>query len=279
MTRLGQLIATGRTSRVYEFGRGRVVKVPRSGVPARWAAVEAEITAAVHSQGGPTPAVHGMVAVDGREAIVFERIDGPSMWQQICSRQCDVSTVASQLAEIQLSIHELAPPASMLCLGDRVRQKIKHAKPLSTDERDEALRLVGALPHTTVLCHGDLHPGNVLMSGQGPIVIDWYDAAVGSPIADVVRSSLLMRPRPAPGGLPHLPGSTPDMLGPLHDHYVRAVLADSDVDPGLARCWEAVLAVGRLAERAEPDDSDLIALWRGRRGKTASPLIEAILSR
>ncbi|MGB5757552.1 MAG: aminoglycoside phosphotransferase family protein [Acidimicrobiales bacterium] len=276
MTQLGRMIAPGRTSDVYEFGRGSVVKVPRPGVPAGWAAIEAEITAAVHSDGLPTPAVRGLEVVKGRESVVFERIDGQSMWQQVRDGSRDVSSVAIELAEIQLAVHGANAPSLLLEFADRVGPKIDAAHVLSAGERNEARRILASLPRGSSLCHGDLHPGNVLMSDRGPIVIDWYDAAAGSPIADFVRSSLLIRPPRGASELLHLPESSPDVLRRLHDDYVKRVLANLDVAPGVAQCWEAVLAASRLSERAEADDSGLLALWRGRWKETASPLLDAI---
>lgn len=278
MTQLGRIIAPGRTSDVYEYGRGSVVKVPRPGIPAAWAAIEAEITAAVHSNGLPTPAVRGLDMVEGRESVVFERIDGQSMWEQVRNGSRDVRSVAVELAEIQLTIHGAEPPSLLIAFADRVGPKIDAACVLSAGERDEAQRILASLPRGSSLCHGDLHPGNVLMSDRGAIVIDWYDAASGSPIADFVRSSLLIRPRPTTSAseLPHLPESSPDVLRRLHDHYVERMLADLDVAPGVARCWEVVLAAARLSERAEADDSVLLALWRGRWKETATPLLDAI---
>ena len=126
-----------------------------------------------------------------------------------------------------------------------------------------------------VLC-GEAWVNEVFSQLDSTIVIDWYDAAVGSPIADFVRSSLLIRPPIGASELVHLPESSPDVLRLLHDGYVERVLADLDVTPGVARCWEAVLAAGRLSEHAEADDSVLLALWRGRCTETASPLLDAI---
>lgn len=275
MTRPGSLIAAGRTSDVYEFGRGGVVKVPRVGVPAEWAAIEAEITAAVHGQGLPTPAVRGLEFVQGRESVVFERIDGPSLWDLIRGGAEDVSKFAVQLAEIQLTIHAQPAPASLLGLGDRVCQKIESVESLPADERRDACRIVRDLPGGSVLCHGDLHPGNVLMSERGPIVIDWFDAAIGNPLADIVRSSLLIRPA-ATAVHQHLPGSSSDLLAAFHHDYLERVLEGRAVEEIVVRGWEAVLAASRLAEAAEPDESRLVALWRGRKGPAVSPLIEAV---
>ncbi len=275
MSKLGRLVAAGRTSDVYEFGRGSVVKVPRAGVPNHWAALEAEITAAVHGQGLPTPEVRGLEQIEGRDSVVFEHIEGPSLWEQIREDTSDVSSLASWFAEIQLSIHAADPPASLLRLGDRVCQKIDSVKSLTPGERGDARRIVSELPEGSALCHGDLHPGNVLISGRGPIVIDWFDAAIGSSLADIVRSSLLIRPVADDAHL-HLPGSSTELLERVHADYLAFVLQHQEIEPHLVRHWEAVLAASRLAEQAEPDESRLVALWQGRRGDGDSSLIAAI---
>jgi hypothetical protein len=40
------------------------------------------------------------------------------------------------------------------------------------------------LPDT--LIHGDLHPGNVVLTPAGHVVVDWSDAAIGNPFVDLV---------------------------------------------------------------------------------------------
>lgn len=53
-----------------------------------------------------------------------------------------------------------------------------------------------------VLCHGDFHPDNILMSPRGAVIIDWPDASQGHPLADVARTSLLARLAELPPGIP-----------------------------------------------------------------------------
>lgn len=42
----------------------------------------------------------------------------------------------------------------------------------------------GAVRRGAVLCHGDVHPGNVLMSARGPLLIDWDLTCVAHPAWD-----------------------------------------------------------------------------------------------
>jgi thiamine kinase-like enzyme len=53
-----------------------------------------------------------------------------------------------------------------------------HAIPAPAD-------LPAPLGEGTSLVHLDLHPGNVLLTASGPVVIDWPNAGRGSGLADV----------------------------------------------------------------------------------------------
>ncbi|MEZ5166536.1 MAG: phosphotransferase [Acidimicrobiales bacterium] len=148
--------------------------------------------------------------------------------------------------------------------------------PLTDDERREAIALLRGLPRGGALLHGDLHPGNVLMSSTGPVVIDWFDAAVGHPVADVVRASVLIRPFDGPVVKPHLPGATTGVLRRLHDAYVDAMSTELDRPHAELHVWESVVAASRLAEGAEADEAPLLALWAGRNDRWCSPLAAVV---
>lgn len=262
--RPGDLVAIGRTSDVYAFGVGSVVKVPRVDVPDHWALLESEFTSAVHTLGVPAPKVMDVTQVDGRHAVVFERIEGRSMWEHMLDEPRRIPELAQVLADTQRRIFAAGPPEGLHGQVDRMRVKLDDVDQLPPSERVEATDMAEALPKGAALLHGDLHPGNVLMTPDGPIVIDWFDASVGHPIADVVRSSLLMRVIDGPRVPGHLPGATVAMITELHLAYISAM---SDLlmpsFETLGR-WEALMAASRLAEGSQSDESTLVRLWRAR---------------
>lgn len=275
MVALGSLVATGRTSDLFEYGRGAVVKVPRPGVPGHWARHEAEYTAAVRSVGVPTPDVLDVIHVDGRCAIVFEHIDGESMWARMCASPSDLPALTAELASVHRLILGASLPRGLGGSVVRTCRKIDEVVLLTREERGAMTRAAMALPRGAALLHGDLHPGNVLMARRGPVVIDWFDSAIGHPIGDVVRSALLMRPTQDPAQVWHLPGATSRCLRRLHGAYVEGMahLLDGCHSTQI-ETWESVIAASRLAEGAEPDDQ-LLGLCRRRQGAT-STLVDAL---
>ena len=176
----GDLVARGNTSDVWRWSTATVVKVLRPGIPRHWAALEADIIRRVHDAGLPVPRTDGVVDVGGRPAVVLERIDGSSMWSQIRSSPGDLPRLVEELVDVQQAILGAGPIEGLPDLSARVRSKIDAVTELPSGERQEALALLDGLPQGSTLCHGDMHPGNLLAGPDGWVVVDWFDA-VGRP--------------------------------------------------------------------------------------------------
>lgn len=112
-------------------------------------------------------------------------------------------------------------------------------------------------PPSAVVCHGDVHPGNVMMTESGPILLDW---------------DLLCR---APVGWDHAPlmtwserwGGAPDVYEAFAAGYGRD-LRDDPVAAGYAelRLVAATLMRLRAGERdpaAQLEAQRRLAYWRG----------------
>jgi aminoglycoside phosphotransferase (APT) family kinase protein len=78
-----------------------------------------------------------------------------------------------------------------------------HAGAVAADRPDlarslERLADTQPAPGTTVLCHGDLHPLNLLADGDRLTVLDWTAAIVAPPAYDVATTWFLLRHPPLP---------------------------------------------------------------------------------
>jgi aminoglycoside phosphotransferase (APT) family kinase protein len=111
----------------------------------------------------------------------------------------------------------------------------------------QALEFLPPQASSPRLCHGDLHPSNVLLAADGPMIVDWFDASRGDPLADVARSVLTLL---SDGSDPpcHLPGSDRATLGHLTAAYLARLREQMEIDDELLARWQAVNAVARIAE-------------------------------
>lgn len=73
------------------------------------------------------------------------------------------------------------------------------------------------------LLHRDLHPDNVLLSGRGPVVIDWTNARAGDPALDIAMTWVI---NATSGGLPGRM-STPLFLRHVDSEAARRALPDA----------------------------------------------------
>lgn len=189
----GQPIASGRTAEIYGWGEGRILKLLRPGFPFYLIQQEEAITTAIYEAGIAAPRIYEVVQVDGRPGIVYERIDGPSLTENMKRCPWRLAEHAALLARLHAAVHkhtyspapELAPRQKKI-----LAQQIQSAEVLPPAARNAVLSLLECLADGDTLCHNDLHPLNVLMGPSGAVIIDWESASLGSPCADVARTSL-----------------------------------------------------------------------------------------
>jgi aminoglycoside phosphotransferase (APT) family kinase protein len=256
---IGDVVARGSRSVVHAFGRGAVIKVPLPATPAHWIHAEAEYVEAVRAVGAPAPALLGMEKVFGRPASVWERVDGNSLWQRVVDEPGRSAKVGRCLAEIQLALFELVPPVTLPSQRDRLLSKIRWSAANVDASLGAALELVPRPDGTPRLCHGDLHPSNVIVSPRGPILVDWFDASRGDRVADIARSSLTLL-SDGPSTPSYLPGSDRGRLAIVSHAYLSRLRDSLDIAPGLLSVWQAVNAAARLSEGVPADP--LLRVWR-----------------
>ncbi len=243
---LGPLIGQGRTAEIFAWSSGQVLKLYKAGYPAWLAEREAQCTRVAYQAGAPAPAVAGVVEVEGRPGIAMERIDGPSMFAQIQTKPWALLRFARRLAELQAAIHRCAAPG-LPPLRARLERRIQGLEELLPATKRALLGLLAGLPDGDRLCHGDLHPDNLILSPRGLVVIDWMDATRGHPLADAARTSLMLRQAALPPDTRAraLIEAARDLFWRLYlRHYCRLTYTR----PADLLAWEAPVAAARLDE-------------------------------
>jgi aminoglycoside phosphotransferase (APT) family kinase protein len=256
---LGDLVARGTRSWIHAYGPGAVVKVPHPSTPTDWIYSEAEYTEAVRAAGAPVPRLLGIEQISGRAASVWERVEGASMWQRVVDQPSLSAELGRLLADVQRALFELVPPVTLPSQRDRLVSKIRRSAATVDASLARALDLLPARAAPPRLCHGDLHPSNVILGNHAPVIVDWFDASRGDPVADIARTSLTLL---GDGTRPprHLPGSDRRTLGVLTEAYLARLGAPLEIAPELLARWQAVQAVARMAEGVPR--AALLEVWR-----------------
>jgi Ser/Thr protein kinase RdoA (MazF antagonist) len=186
-------LARGRTADVFAWDPGQVLKLFHNWFPFGDIEYEQRIGRAVHASGVSAPALIGeIVQVEGRNGLIYERIEGRSMLEVVASQPWNVFALAKRFAALHAQMHEHVFTADVPAQRSKFEYRIQHAEALPASLRAALLERLVSLPDGERICHGDFHPANVLVTPAGEVVIDWIDASRGNPLADVARATIIL---------------------------------------------------------------------------------------
>ena len=170
---LGEKIGEGASSDVHAWAPGQVVKLFKAGFSRRHSWWEARMTRAALAAGASAPEVFDEVTVEGRFGVVLRRLDGPTLMQLSRSGAMTPEQTGAILAGLAIAVHKIAPPPDVFTLRDTMAGSLGLSSTLPKHIVTGILGLIERLAPGDGLCHGDLHPGNVIMTADGPRFVDW----------------------------------------------------------------------------------------------------------
>jgi tRNA A-37 threonylcarbamoyl transferase component Bud32 len=188
-----------------------------------------------YKAGLPVPAVYGVREYsDNAFALCMEYIDGQPILHQGMNKD-DRNAAILTLVKLQCDIHKIeafGQPNQV----KRIAQKIKKSDLLDDSVKNELQLLLARLDDGSInLCHGDMHPLNVLYDGSKYWVIDWVDATSGNPLADACRSYLIFK----------------QYISRCAGIYLKMFCNESGVKKEDVLVWLPVIAAARLDENID----------------------------
>ena len=191
---LGDKIWRRQLAVVHAWAQGQVVKLFKAGFSQQLTSHEARMTRAAFAAGAPAPEMLGEVTVEGRFGIVLSRLDGPTLTQLTRSGTMTLAQAGAILANLVVSVHRTPPPRDIPSLRgwiDHVSRRNGRDR-LPSHTATAVLTLIDRLRPAGELCHGDLHPSNVIMTVDGPRLIDWTWSIRGPAALDLGFSHIVL---------------------------------------------------------------------------------------
>ena len=187
MSNLEKPIAAGRTAEIYPFGEGKVLKLFFPTIPHAWIDKEVDTGRYIQEAQLPVPKVFETMKLNGREGVVYERIERPFLLNELATKPWKVVPYARLLASLHVQVHDVPAPENLETQREWARGGIPETNKLSRDLQKRVLILLDFMPDGYQLCHGDFHPGNIIVTHRGPVIIDWMTASKGIACGDVAR--------------------------------------------------------------------------------------------
>jgi aminoglycoside phosphotransferase (APT) family kinase protein len=252
------LLGQGRTAEVFLFRDRFVIKVFRPNFPQQAIDNEYLVCRSIGSA-VDIPKAHQRLMVAGREAIIFDLVKGDSGFKHLFRNPWSIVGFAREFAAIHVKIHSTSVPDEVPELKSILIRNINRHDHLPREMKAEIIEYLNRLSGGTKLCHGDFHPENILISGGRPFVLDWMTATRGNPLADVARTSVLLKwAEPGPG--------TPSLVKVLlngirrkfHRHYLSEYLRLTGVKQDEIDEWELPVLAARLMEWLPPSEKQVL---------------------
>ncbi|MFE2062348.1 phosphotransferase [Streptomyces sp. NPDC059467] len=196
----GRLLGSGRSADVYEIDEAWVLRRERGD----WgdAAAKGALMTYVREHGYPVPRVRPS---GSRTDLVMERLSGPTMLAALLAGGMGAEEGGALLASLLRRLHAV-PGRNPADPGSRV-------------------------------LHLDLHPDNVILTPDGPRVIDWSNAEDGPPGLDWAMSAVILA-QVAVDGMPSARELLAALLadpGELTEEGLAEALRRRAVNPTMSR--------------------------------------------
>lgn len=273
---LGNKISEGGCSEVFEWEDGhKVVKLAKPNTNRYAMERELRNNRIAWELGLPVPRPYEYVEVDGRPGAVFERIYGESLMDRLIKSfmnpavprdMSDALKTARMLREVH-RYSNLDLPSQR----ESLKVDIERANLLTPDEIKNVLAYMDRLPLKRQLCHGDPNPGNLIVRANDTVMIDWNNATIGSPEADLAEYILMVRYAVLP---PYLPSELNVRLNEVRELLLKAFIEEytrlSDITLEDIEAWIVPIAARRLAIDAT-GERERLQLAQAIRRKLGSP--------
>ncbi|MDQ3810144.1 MAG: aminoglycoside phosphotransferase family protein [Chloroflexota bacterium] len=153
------------------------------------------------AQGGvPVPRVHGQTTWQGRPALLLSWCAGRPLLREIQAHPWRVWSLGVAMGRVHRRMHTAPVPDA---LADSLPAWLPRAGDSERALQSRVRAMLADAADRPGLLHLDYHPLNVMSTSHAISgVLDWANAAVGDPRADVARTVTLLRLAPAPPDAP-----------------------------------------------------------------------------
>ncbi|MEK4062517.1 MULTISPECIES: aminoglycoside phosphotransferase family protein [Paenibacillus] len=192
----GKIIGEGNTATVYEWEEGKVLKLFASGYPQSAVETEFQNTRMINDLSFAKAKAYEMISCEERMGIIYEKVDGESLLDWVL-RTGDLQGCAEYMARLHKTILQ-NKVSDVLNYKDFLKYHLLNVPSSKRMDHGQICGILDKLKDGDTLCHGDLHPGNILLVSGQPVVIDFMNVCHGDLLYDVARTVFLVQYTPVP---------------------------------------------------------------------------------
>jgi len=184
-------IAQGGQSKIYNYDNDNILRVPQRELDYKRVKYEYEVYKLIQEY-LDVPHVKELIEIDNKPCIIMEKILGIDLVKELQVKPYKLFSLPGKLAQLHTSIFQVSISDKLSTNHENAHYCIKNSKLLSDEQKRKLQNILENLDKGSSLCHGDFHPGNIIISKGKNFIIDWSSASSGSIYFDIAHTYLLM---------------------------------------------------------------------------------------
>jgi len=237
----GKIIGVGNTATVYEWEEGKVLKLFYEGYSKEAVEREFDNAKAIENMDFSKSKAYEIIFCEERMGIIYDKVEGESLLNWVM-KTGDVQECAIYMAKLHKEILKNRI-SNVPNYKDFFKCNIVNAPSANSKKREEVLQMLDKLLDGNTLCHGDFHPGNILISDGHTMVIDFMNVCHGDFLYDVARTVFLVEYTPVP-----IEVNDREMLLRFKKTLADLYLMQMDVTREMIQDYLSVIIAARVGE-------------------------------
>ena len=242
MVALDRIIAVRNRKTVYRDG-DRCIKVFDETYSKADILNEALNQARVENIGLNVPKILEVAMIHSKWAIISEYIPGRTLEDLMSKEPEKKEAYLGEFVDIQMQVISKKCPL-LNRLKEKMNRKISQADIDATTRYELHTRLQG-MPNADQVCHGDFDPSNIIISENGPYIIDWSHVTQGNPEADAARTYLRF----------WLSGNIQGA-----EKYLDIFCGKSGLEKKMVQRWMPIVATSQSV-KSKPSEREFLLTW------------------
>ena len=240
--------AKGGTGECYRLDEDTILKLYYEGFPKEYVQREKAGARTALVAGVPTAISFQPVQVGNRYGLVYERVEGKTLSELTAQEPSLAQERGGMLAVIAKTLHGAhGKPWSLPRTTEHIRKELPKIDYATESTIRHIQAFMDGLDEEQGFVHGDFHPNNVIVSADGPMLIDMGDFSLGSPLFDLASLlfCLFESPEAKKGGFNPFNGLTREEAKAFWQGFEKAYFAGG-MDEGTAQRLKKVTVLGKL---------------------------------
>jgi tRNA A-37 threonylcarbamoyl transferase component Bud32 len=241
-----QLIAQGGEADIYSIENDKILRVIRN-PNGKTFETEKQLFPILAEHKIKVPTIYEYIEIEGRPAQVMQKVVGSTMLEHIQQHPLETVQKIKMLAAMHAQLLDIHSNCELNSIENVFHYFISQPPGCDKELIDFASKTIKELSIDNSICHGDFHPGNILIQDNTCYIIDWSGAYRSNFVSDIAHTYLLMTHVPEIPGKSHMQYAIISFIGSyIAKIYLKEILKLKKFSLAEFSKWTVIMSLLRI---------------------------------